>query len=450
MAPGEDASPAVIPNSIKATPALTDYEQRAIDNALVAEWAIQVRNRAIANSSQAIVDAVESEYADNPRVQNAIILALSSHKLELSGANWNDHWVDHSPNSPKISISSHKWFFQRSPANIAWELQGVVRDDDGFYQEFGLWNSWEGATHRIGFGGLRVIGGGTMTLVGLPMLAAPEPTVTKVGGVMMIVYGGNHVIGGGSSILGRQFSVDPMASAKNVYWDYFGVDDDIRFWGGHIDEVFVEAATIMKFTRVGKLKIFNRAAWARYASQFPMRTSIAAQRAFRAGKSILQLAKQNPIDILNSMRAPRWGVDSTMRAADEAAGVIVNGRYINNPTARNLAGIVTDSGKVGGKQMSGQFMYVVDDAGDIIIGTRARNIANTPMPHPTLVGGANPQVRAAGIVDIRGGRIYLVDNASGHFKPGSGSLGAAEEAFKRLLPDSAFHKNFQGFLPWNR
>ncbi|MBL8892390.1 MAG: hypothetical protein JNL67_20610 [Planctomycetaceae bacterium] len=145
--------------------------------------------------------------------------------------------------------------------------------------------------------------------------------------------------------------------------------------------------------------------------------------------------------------APRWGVDNAMRAADEAAGVIVNGRYVTNPTAKNLAGLLTDSGKIGSKQMSGQFMYVVDDAGDIIIGTRA---GRQRMPHPTLVGGANPQVRAAGIVDIRGGRIYSVDNASGHFKPGSGSLGAAEEAFRRLLPESAFHKDFQGFLPWNR
>ena len=68
--------------------------------------------------------------------------------------------------------------------------------------------------------------------------------------------------------------------------------------------------------------------------------------------------------------APRWGADATMRAADEAAGVIVNGRYINNPTARNLRGLLTDTGKIGGKQMSGRFMYVVDDAGDIIIGTR--------------------------------------------------------------------------------
>ena len=66
------------------------------------------------------------------------------------------------------------------------------------------------------------------------------------------------------------------------------------------------------------------------------------------------------------------------------------------------------------------------------------------MPHPTLVGGANPTVRGAGIVDIRGGRIFSVNNASGHFKPGSGSLEAAEAAFGQL-PSSAFHKNIQGY-----
>lgn len=56
-----------------------------------------------------------------------------------------------------------------------------------------------------------------------------------------------------------------------------------------------------------------------------------------------------------------------MRAADEAADVIVNGRYITIPMAKNLAGLLTDSGKIGGKQMSGRFMYVVNDARNIII-----------------------------------------------------------------------------------
>ena len=51
------------------------------------------------------------------------------------------------------------------------------------------------------------------------------------------------------------------------------------------------------------------------------------------------------------------------------------------------------------------------------------------MPHPTLIGGENPQVQAAGIVEIRGGQIYKVDNASGHYKPSNESLKVAEEAF---------------------
>jgi hypothetical protein len=55
------------------------------------------------------------------------------------------------------------------------------------------------------------------------------------------------------------------------------------------------------------------------------------------------------------------------------------------------------------------------------------------MSHPTLIGGANRQVRAAGVVDILGGRIYSVDNVAGHYKPGAGSREAAEEAIRRLL-----------------
>jgi hypothetical protein len=93
--------------------------------------------------------------------------------------------------------------------------------------------------------------------------------------------------------------------------------------------------------------------------------------------------------------------------------------------------------------MSGQFMYVVDDGGNVIIGTRG----GQRMPHPTLVGGPNPSAQATGIVDIRGGRIYSINNASGHFKPGAGSLEAAERAFSNL-PAEAFHRNFQGYLPF--
>lgn len=138
-----------------------------------------------------------------------------------------------------------------------------------------------------------------------------------------------------------------------------------------------------------------------------------------------------------------FAVDSSMFAADEAAGVLSNGKYIKNPTAQNLSNLVTDSGRIGGKNMNGQYMYVIDQDGSIIIGSRG----GQRMPHPTLIGGENPQALGAGIVDIRGGKIYSVDNASGHFKPGAGSLDAARDAFGNL-PSNVFHKNFQGYLPY--
>ncbi len=43
-------------------------------------------------------------------------------------------------------------------------------------------------------------------------------------------------------------------------------------------------------------------------------------------------------------------------------------------------------------------MYVADNSGNVIIGTRA----GQRMPHPTLVGGNKPEVQAVEIVDIRG------------------------------------------------
>ena len=90
--------------------------------------------------------------------------------------------------------------------------------------------------------------------------------------------------------------------------------------------------------------------------------------------------------------------------------------------------------------MNGKYMYVVDFDGNIIIGTRAKNPITGEtlrMPHPTLVGGVNPEVQAAGMVEIRGGKIFAVDNVSGHFKPSSECLKAAEDAFGNL-PSKVF------------
>jgi len=137
-----------------------------------------------------------------------------------------------------------------------------------------------------------------------------------------------------------------------------------------------------------------------------------------------------------------------MLAADEAAGVLANGRYIRNPTAQNLTDLVTDTGRlrIDGNLANGRYMYVVDQESSVVIGTRA---GSGRMPHPTLIGGENPQVLGAGMVDVRGGRIYSIDNASGHFKPGPEALDAARNAFGQL-PPSVFHRDFQGYLPYRR
>ncbi|GMA14387.1 hypothetical protein E5F05_01935 (plasmid) [Deinococcus metallilatus] len=138
-----------------------------------------------------------------------------------------------------------------------------------------------------------------------------------------------------------------------------------------------------------------------------------------------------------------WTVDAAFQKADEAAGLVVDGKYIVNPTARDITTAIGPNGNLAG--LNGQYMYVVTTDGKIIIGTRA----GTRMPHPTLVGGSNPTVQAAGMVEIQSGRIAWVDNASGHFKPGEGSLQAAQDAFSKL-PASVFSKKFQGYLPWSR
>jgi hypothetical protein len=140
-------------------------------------------------------------------------------------------------------------------------------------------------------------------------------------------------------------------------------------------------------------------------------------------------------------------VDPSFQAADEAAGVLVNGSYIKNPTAQMLSdAAVSSSGKIqfGGQLANGTYMYVVDTSGNIILGTRAGG----RMPHPTLIGGADPQAQTAGMVEIRGGKIYSVNNDSGHFKPAAGSIENAAIAFGRL-PSQVFGKDFKGFIPYD-
>lgn len=130
-----------------------------------------------------------------------------------------------------------------------------------------------------------------------------------------------------------------------------------------------------------------------------------------------------------------------MQAKDIEMGVLIDGSYIKNPTAWSMSDLIkSGSNYVGNSKMNGQFMCVVDTNGNIIIGSRA----GQHMPHPTLIGGTNPTVQGAGIVEIRDGKIYSINNASEHFKPDNSCITNVQNAFEQL-PSKVFHKNFQGY-----
>lgn len=111
--------------------------------------------------------------------------------------------------------------------------------------------------------------------------------------------------------------------------------------------------------------------------------------------------------------------------------------YIKNPTATKLSTVATPQGKIGGGFDNGNYMYVIDDKGEVWVGKRLRK----NMPHPTLIGGKDPQVLGAGMVEIRGGKIVRIDNHSGHFRPPRASLRDAVKGFLKL-PREVF-KNFR-------
>src|SRR5579883_1439216 len=93
---------------------------------------------------------------------------------------------------------------------------------------------------------------------------------------------------------------------------------------------------------------------------------------------------------------------------------------------------------------SGEVMYVITTSYHVVIGARSGH--QRDLPHPTLIGGDDPEVLSAGLVFFRNGRIVRIFiNASGHFKPNDmSSIEASLLAFS-VLPAEAFHPQFEGF-----
>jgi hypothetical protein len=152
-------------------------------------------------------------------------------------------------------------------------------------------------------------------------------------------------------------------------------------------------------------------------------------------------------------------VDNALKSADELAGVLVNGSYKLNPTARNVNSLIKNPSGVmkldqsASSIINGEYMYVIDESDNIIIGTRTNglNFSNPDgkAPHPTLIGGSDPTVKTAGIIEFRGGKIYRVDNVSGHFKPSAQSLQNAQPIFFQKFDPNNFTNDFQGFIPFS-
>jgi hypothetical protein len=135
-----------------------------------------------------------------------------------------------------------------------------------------------------------------------------------------------------------------------------------------------------------------------------------------------------------------YHVDTPMLEHDKIKGTYSNkDGYQKNPTSVKAADAIKNNKVyIEGKVANGQYTYVVDKDGDLVFGKR-NGSKRFQTPHPSLIGGKDPVVKMAGMVDIRNGKIFSWDDRSGHYKPNSESKKFADKAFGKL-PKSVFVK----------
>lgn len=138
-----------------------------------------------------------------------------------------------------------------------------------------------------------------------------------------------------------------------------------------------------------------------------------------------------------------YNVCKDMKEWDIKRGICSkNGSYSKNPTVAKLQDLVKGN-YIGDKRTNYHVPYVITPKGTIIIGKRNGNgKTGLPTPHPTLIGGKNPKVMCAGILEISGGKIKSINVDSGHYKPNVKSLPKAKKIFEKMSKN-LFHKKYE-------
>lgn len=145
--------------------------------------------------------------------------------------------------------------------------------------------------------------------------------------------------------------------------------------------------------------------------------------------------------------APSYHVTSDMLKMDKKDPDIYNPNtgYFKNPTATNLETAIDGNRFVfNGNRAEGTMTYALDKSGNIIFGKRCNpNDGRKRAPHPTLIGGKDPQVQCAGMITFHKGRISSVDDRSGHFRPNSKSLEKVDATLQNICDNNPrlFDKN---------
>ena len=108
--------------------------------------------------------------------------------------------------------------------------------------------------------------------------------------------------------------------------------------------------------------------------------------------------------------------------------------YFKNPLTTTITGAISnDKVYMNGKPAHGVMTYVMDKDGNVVFAKRFNpNDSSKRSPHPTLIGGKDPLVQCAGMIEFSKGKIVSFDNGSGHFRPNEKSLDKVTKYFNDL------------------